>query len=85
MPKKEKTELGFDVSLQRLEQIVGQMESGAMDLDAMVASFEEGQRLIRFCSQKLNEVERRIEVLVTDGAGAETVEPFAPPVAVPGE
>ena len=85
MPKKEKTEPGFDDSLQRLEQIVAQMESGKMDLDAMVAAFEEGQRLIQFCTKKLNEVERRIEVLVKDGAGAESAEPFAPPVAVPGE
>ena len=85
MAKKEKTDPGFDEALTRLEQIVAQMESGEMDLDAMVASFEEGQRLIQFCSKKLNEVERRIEVLVKDSAGAETVEPFAPPVAVPGE
>ncbi|MEI8242971.1 MAG: exodeoxyribonuclease VII small subunit [bacterium] len=85
MPKKEKTDPGFDEALKRLEEIVAQMESGEMDLDAMVAAFEEGQRLIRLCSGKLNEVERRIEVLVKDGAGVETAEPFAPPVSVPGE
>ncbi len=83
MPKKEKTEPGFDEALARLEQIVAQMESGSMDLDAMVAAFEEGQRLVQFCSKKLNEVERRIEVLVKNGAGADTTEPFAPPVSVP--
>jgi exodeoxyribonuclease VII small subunit len=83
MSKKEKSEVGFDESLRRLEAIVGQMEAGAMDLDAMVAAFEEGQRLVQFCSQKLNEVERRIEVLVKDGAGADKTEPFAPPVALP--
>ena len=85
MTKKEKTEPGFDEALKRLEQIVGQMESGSMDLDAMVAAFEEGQRLIQFSTRKLNEVERRIEVLVKDGTGTEHAEPFAPPVAVPGE
>ena len=85
MPKKEKAEMGFDEALKRIEQLVEKMESGEMDLDAMVAAFEEGQRLIRLCSGKLNEVERRIEVLVKTGAGTETVEPFAPPVAVPGE
>ena len=85
MAKKEKTEPGFDEALKRLEQLVEQMESGEMDLDAMVAAFEEGQRLIQFCSRKLNEVERRIEVLVKDNAGAEATEPFAPPVSVPGE
>ena len=42
MAKKEKTEPGFDEALKRLEQIVEQMESGEMDLDAMVVAFEEG-------------------------------------------
>ena len=85
MAKKDAKEMGFDDALARLEEIVAQMESGEMDLDAMVAAFEEGQRLIQLCSKKLNEVERRIEVLVKDSTGAETAEPFAPPVAVPGE
>ena len=85
MAKKEKSEIGFDEALKRLETIVEQMESGTMDLDAMVAAFEEGQKLVQVCSQKLNEVERRIEVLVKDNAGAEATEPFAPPVAVTGE
>ena len=82
MARKEKSEMGFDEALQRLEQIVAQMESGEMDLDAMVTAFEEGPRLIQFSSNKLNEVERRIEQLVRNGAGAETAAPFAPPVAV---
>jgi len=85
MAKKEKTDLNFDGALTRLEQIVEQMESGEMDLEAMVAAFEEGQRLIGFCSGKLNEVERRIEMLVKNEAGAETTAPFAPPVGLPTE
>ena len=85
MAKKEKTDPGFDEALQRLEQIVEQMESGEMDLEAMVAAFEEGQRLIGFCSGKLNEVERRIEMLVKNEAGTETTAPFAPPVGLPTE
>ena len=79
MSKKEKTEIGFDEALKRLETIVEQMESGAMDLDAMVAAFEEGQKLVQVCSQKLNEVERRIETLVKGADGAERVAPFDPP------
>ena len=81
MPKKEKTDVGFEDALKRLEELVARMESGEMDLDAMVGSFEEGQRLIQLCTQKLNEVERRIETLVKDGAGTETTAPFEPPVA----
>ena len=79
MAKKEKSEIGFDEALKRLETIVEQMESGTMDLDAMVAAFEEGQKLVQVCSQKLNEVERRIETLVKGPDGTERAVPFEPP------
>ena len=66
MDKKENTPLGFEAALARLETIVASMESGEMDLDKMIAAFEEGQRLLQFCSGKLNEVEKRIEKIVND-------------------
>jgi exodeoxyribonuclease VII small subunit len=81
MAKKEKAEPGFEDALKRLEEIVAQMEGGEMDLDAMVGAIEEGQRLIKFCTQKLNEVERRIETLVRNPDGTETTAPFDPPPA----
>ena len=75
MAKKEEI-LTFEAALKRLETIVEQMESGETDLDTMIASFEEGQRLVKFCTAKLNEVEKKIEKIVKDGAGNVTVEPF---------
>lgn len=54
----------FERALQRLEQIVKEMEGGELPLDAMIHRFEEGQSLIGVCNKKLNEVERRIEMLV---------------------
>ena len=75
MAKKEEV-LTFEAALKRLETIVDQMESGETDLDTMIASFEEGQRLVKFCTAKLNEVEKKIEKIVKDGAGNVTVEPF---------
>ena len=62
----------FETSLKRLEQIVSDMEAGTLSLDDMVARFEEGQTLIKFCTRKLNEVERKIEVLVKKGDAVET-------------
>ena len=76
MAKKEEAALGFEAALKRLEDIVEQMESGETDLDTMIASFEEGQRLVKFCTAKLNEVEKKIEKIVEDGAGGVTVEPL---------
>lgn len=61
----------FEQALARLETIVGQMEDGSLGLDEMMARFEEGQTLIRFCTGKLNEVEKKVEVLLKKG---ETVE-----------
>lgn len=69
---------GFEKSLERLETIVREMEGGELSLDKMMAYFEEGMRLVQDCSQKLNEVERKIEVLVKKGR-QQTLEPFEPP------
>jgi len=59
--------VSFEKALERLEEIVGEMEGGSISLDKMIASFEEGQALLKFCTQKLNEVEKKIEVLVKKG------------------
>jgi exodeoxyribonuclease VII small subunit len=59
----------FEQALERLEEIVGQMEDGTLGLDDLMARFEEGQTLIRFCSGKLNEVEKKVELLVKKGEG----------------
>jgi exodeoxyribonuclease VII small subunit len=65
----------FEQALERLEEIVGQMEDGTLGLDDLMARFEEGQTLIRFCSGKLNEVEKKVELLVKKGEGVEA-QPF---------
>ena len=53
----------FETAIKRLEQIVQGMESGETCLDSMIALFEEGQELLKFCNAKLNEVEKKIEKL----------------------
>jgi exodeoxyribonuclease VII small subunit len=70
-----KKDQSFETSMARLESIVGDMESGDLSLDAMIKQFEEGQALVRFCSGKLDEVERKIERLLTTKGPVET-EPF---------
>ena len=76
--------LGFETALTRLETIASQMESGQLGLEDMVKAFEEGQKLVKACSSKLNEVEKRIEMLVQgeavpfDGATAGETPPAAP-------
>ena len=56
-------DLSFEKAVERLEAIVEAMESGGAGLDAMVASFEEGQKLVKFCSAKLAEIERKWKIV----------------------
>ena len=74
----EKTEKAqtFEKALARLEEIAAEMESGDLGLEKMVAAFEEGQKLVKLCSSKLNEVEKKIEMLVKKSDGSVGTEPF---------
>ena len=69
---------GFEPSLARLEALVREMESGRLSLEQMMAHFEEGTALVKVCSAKLNEVEKKIEMLVKKGDGQAAV-PFEAP------
>ncbi len=60
-------DLSFEAALARLESIVARLEGGDLELEAALASFEEGVALSRRCAEQLERVERRIEVLVRDG------------------
>ena len=73
--KTSESEHSFEQSLTRLEKIVESMENGSLSLEKMMEHFEEGTELITFCSKKLNEVEKKIEVLVKKGDDV-TAEPF---------
>ena len=69
----------FEAALAELEGLVEAMESGEMGLEEMVAAFEKGQTLVKSCTDRLNEVERRIEVIKKNADGsAATTEPLPP-------
>jgi exodeoxyribonuclease VII small subunit len=70
----------FEAALNRLETVVGEMEGGALNLEETIARFEEGQKLVEFCTGKLNEVERKIEILMKKGERMEP-QPFGEDVA----
>jgi len=65
----------FEEALERLEEIVKKMEEGDMTLEESLEAFEEGVRLSRFCSKKLDEAERKVEILLKDDEGGE-IKPF---------
>ena len=59
----------FEDALAKLEEIVRKMESGDLTLDESLKAFEEGIRLSRLCAAKLDETERRVEVLLKTEEG----------------
>lgn len=69
--------VSFEQAIQRLEQIVADMEGAELPLEDVLAKYEEGTRLVRYCSQKLDEAEKRIELLTKKADGAVKLEPFA--------
>lgn len=76
--RKKSSQPTFEQALERLETIVSEMEAGSLSLDNMMKCFEEGMALIKFCAGKLNEVERKIEILVKKD-GQTVAEPFEAP------
>ena len=70
------TDLKFEDSLARLEQIVGQLETGNLPLEESLKVFEEGIALARHCARYLEEAEKRIEILTKDDQGALGTQPF---------
>ncbi len=57
----------FEAALAELETTVKTLEAGDLALDKSLALFERGVELSRFCHQRLEEAERRIEVLTERG------------------
>ena len=66
----------FEGSLKRLEEIVAQLEGNKLALEQSLEIFEEGVKLVRFCAGRLDEAERRIEILLADKEGRLHAEPF---------
>ena len=66
----------FEASLEALEEIVHQLENGDLPLEKSLELFENGIRLSRQCQERLNQAERRIEVLLRDNQGRPVVSEF---------
>jgi exodeoxyribonuclease VII small subunit len=69
MANKNQATKPFEVALEELEAVVEQLESGELSLEDSLAAFEKGVGLVKYCNQKLTEVEKKIEVLLKDKEG----------------
>jgi exodeoxyribonuclease VII small subunit len=66
----------FESALKRLEEIVKKLETGDQPLDTALELFEEGIKLSRFCQSKLEQAERRVEILLKNESGQTRAVPF---------
>ncbi|MFH1242027.1 MAG: exodeoxyribonuclease VII small subunit [Pseudomonadota bacterium] len=68
----------FEEAMKRLEEIVQALEAGDLPLEDSLKSFEEGMGLVRFCSEKLEEAEKKVTLLVQESDGRHKQVPFDP-------
>jgi len=61
--------LSFEDALAELETVVRQLEAGSLPLEKLIAGYERGVKLDRYCRGKLEALERKIEVLTRDDGG----------------
>jgi exodeoxyribonuclease VII small subunit len=74
MGMKDKT---FEEALQELEGIVNRLEQGDLPLEEALQLFEKGVKLSRYCHTKLDEAQKRVEILLKDEkSGKMTAQPF---------
>lgn len=62
-----KTEnLDFESALEKLQKIVEDLEKGGLSLDKTLAEFSQGMKLLKFCHQKLDKAEKKIELMLKE-------------------
>lgn len=82
MPKKSQKEqsssdeFSFEEALGQLEDLVREMESDEVSLEDLISKYEEGSRLYRMCSQRLDAARGRIEILRKKRNGEPVLETF---------
>lgn len=69
LEKKQKAELTFERALEELEAVAASLERGDMGLEASIAAFEKGMKYAKSCHEKLEEAERKIEILQKGSSG----------------
>jgi len=76
--KKKKTDT-FEDAMKRLEEIVEKLEKGDLPLEEAMSAFSEGVGLVRLCHEKLEEAEKKVQLLVQGEDGRWVAAPFEKP------
>ena len=68
----------FEETMEQLESIVQELETGDLSLEIALKKFEEGVKLSKLCSRKLDETEKKVSILIQNSEGKTTEKPFLP-------
>ena len=80
MARKTEKNLGrqsYEALAARLEEIVGRLEGGGLTLEESLDAFEEGVALARESESRLNEAEKRVELLLASRDGKTEIRPLS--------
>ncbi len=75
----------FEDLLARLEQIVADMENGEMPLEKLLASYEEGMKLVKACGDRLTDAEQKVEILSRAAESSKIAPPESPEEKAPAK
>lgn len=71
LPVANEQELTFEQAMEQLEAIVSRLEGGDVPLEQAIELFQQGMKLSQLCNAKLDQVERKIEMLVEENGNFE--------------
>jgi exodeoxyribonuclease VII small subunit len=74
--KKDEEPKNFEDAMQRLDAIVAKLEEDQLPLDEMLARYEEGVALARYCGEKLEAAEQKVRLIAKQAGGDVKLEPF---------
>ncbi|MFW5749134.1 MAG: exodeoxyribonuclease VII small subunit [Halanaerobium sp.] len=68
--------LDFESALEKLQSIVEDLEKGGLSLDETLTEFSQGMKLLKFCHQKLDKAEKKIELMLKNNGEFTDEVPF---------
>ena len=68
----------FEKAMEELRDIIDKLESGNLSLEDSIKLFQKGTKLIGYSHKKLNEIEKKVEILIKDSEDDLKLEDFEP-------
>lgn len=66
----------LESAMQRITEIVTEMEEGSLPLETLIVRYEEGVGLVKFCQEKLDAAEKKIQIISRDARGVVELNDF---------